>query len=56
MERASAGRSAGEGRFMVDILERPREAAGPLDLRLTLVAGERAIETTASLDTARLPR
>jgi DsbC/DsbD-like thiol-disulfide interchange protein len=46
----------GERRFVVEILERPRAAAGALDLRLTLVAGDHAIETRASLDTARLPR
>jgi DsbC/DsbD-like thiol-disulfide interchange protein len=44
------------GRFAVEILERPREASGPLELRLTLVAGARAVETSASLDTAQLPR
>jgi DsbC/DsbD-like thiol-disulfide interchange protein len=42
--------------FMVEVLERPREIGGALPLRLTLVAGERAIETEASLDTAALPR
>jgi DsbC/DsbD-like thiol-disulfide interchange protein len=44
------------GRFVLEILERPREHVGPLDLRLTLVAGDRGIETRASLDSARLPR
>jgi hypothetical protein len=56
MQLLAAGRSGGSGRFLVEVLERPREAAGPLHLRLTLVAGDRAIETRASLDTARLPR
>jgi DsbC/DsbD-like thiol-disulfide interchange protein len=56
MEHAPANKAAGEGRFAVEILERPRDPAGVLDLRLTLVAGERAVETSASLDTARLPR
>jgi hypothetical protein len=46
----------GETRFNIEILERPKEDAGTLDLRLTLVAGDRAIESSASLDTARLPR
>lgn len=44
------------GSFLVEIAERPKEAAGPLDLRLTLVADDRAIETAASLDSSRLPR
>jgi DsbC/DsbD-like thiol-disulfide interchange protein len=56
MEHAPADKAAGQGRFAVEILERPRDPAGVLDLRLTLVAGERAVETSASLDTARLPR
>jgi DsbC/DsbD-like thiol-disulfide interchange protein len=55
-QSSGAGPDGGSGRFLVKILERPREAAGPLELRLTLVAGDRAIETRASLDTARLPR
>jgi DsbC/DsbD-like thiol-disulfide interchange protein len=42
--------------FLVDVLERPRDAAGPVDLRFTLVAGDKAIETQASLDAARLKR
>ena len=45
-----------DGRFLVEIFERPKDAAGTLDLRLTLAAGERAVETAARLDTARLPR
>ena len=40
----------------VDVLERPRDAAGPIDLRFTLVAGDKAIETTMGLDAARLER
>jgi DsbC/DsbD-like thiol-disulfide interchange protein len=51
-----AGPDAGSGRFLVEIFERPRGAAGRLDLRLTLVSGERAVETAASLDIAALPR
>jgi DsbC/DsbD-like thiol-disulfide interchange protein len=50
------GLGAGSGRFPVEIFERPKDAAGRLDLRLTLVSGERAVETAASLDTASLPR
>lgn len=53
-----AANSAKDGArvFLVDILERPREPSDRLELRLTLVAGERAIETVGTLDTARLPR
>jgi DsbC/DsbD-like thiol-disulfide interchange protein len=47
---------AGTKTFLVDVLERPRDAAGPVDLRFTLVAGDRAVETSASLDAARLER
>ena len=48
-ERASAS-------FTVDVLERPKQAAGPVELRLTLVAGARAVETTVSLDSEKLSR
>jgi DsbC/DsbD-like thiol-disulfide interchange protein len=48
--------SGADGRFLVEIFERPKDAAGTLDLRLTLAAGERAVETAARLDTVRLPR
>lgn len=44
------------GSFLIEIAERPKEAAGSLDLRLTLVSGGRAIETAASLDSRLLPR
>lgn len=47
---------AGGKAFLVDVLERPRDAAGPIDLRFTLVAGDKAVETTTSLDAARLGR
>jgi len=46
----------GSETFVVDVLERPRDAIGPIDLRFTLVAGDKAIETKASLDAARLGR
>jgi DsbC/DsbD-like thiol-disulfide interchange protein len=55
MKPASPGKDS-TGSFFVEIVERPKDAAGLLELRLTLVAGDRAVETTASLDTARLPR
>jgi DsbC/DsbD-like thiol-disulfide interchange protein len=51
-----AASGGADGRFLVEIFERPKDAAGTLDLRLTLAAGERAVETAARLDTARLPR
>jgi DsbC/DsbD-like thiol-disulfide interchange protein len=50
------GRMASPGAFVVDILERPRDAKGPVTLRFTLVAGERAVETTTRLDAERLAR
>lgn len=42
--------------FLVEVAERPKDASGPLPLRLTLVAGGRAVETEVSLDSWRLPR
>jgi DsbC/DsbD-like thiol-disulfide interchange protein len=51
-----AGTEQGSGEFVAEIFDRPKGAAGRLDLRLTLVAGRRAVETTASLDLSRLPR
>jgi DsbC/DsbD-like thiol-disulfide interchange protein len=51
-----AGAEQGSGEFVAEIFDRPKDAAGGLDLRLTLVAGGRAVETTASLDLSRLPR
>jgi DsbC/DsbD-like thiol-disulfide interchange protein len=50
------GPEAATKTFLVDVLERPRDAAGPVDLRFTLVAGDKAIETPMSLDAARLER
>lgn len=40
----------GANRFTITVEDKPREAAGPVPVRLTLVAGERAIETEVSLD------
>jgi DsbC/DsbD-like thiol-disulfide interchange protein len=37
-------------RFTVKVEEKPRDASGPVPLRLTLVAGDKAIETEVSLD------
>lgn len=50
---------AGPGRlgtFMVEVAQRPREAAGAVDLRFTLTAQDRAIETAVRLDAADLAR
>lgn len=44
------------GSFLVEIAERPKDAAGLLEVRLTLVSRDRAIETAATLDSGRLPR
>ena len=46
----SVSRMQPDGRFTVTVDEKPREAAGPVALRLTLVAGERAVETEVNLD------
>ncbi|MFL5033748.1 MAG: protein-disulfide reductase DsbD domain-containing protein [Microvirga sp.] len=51
-----AASGGADGRFLVEIFERPKDVAGSVELRLTLAAGERAVETAARLDTARLPR
>jgi DsbC/DsbD-like thiol-disulfide interchange protein len=44
------------GKFVVEVAQRPREAVGPVDLRFTLTAGERAIESALRLDAADLAR
>jgi DsbC/DsbD-like thiol-disulfide interchange protein len=44
------------GDYVVKLLERPHEAPDAIELRLILVAGARAIETSARLDTATLAR
>ncbi|HEX2137382.1 MAG TPA: protein-disulfide reductase DsbD domain-containing protein [Microvirga sp.] len=46
----SVSRQQPDGRFTVTIEEKPREAAGPITLRLTLVAGGQAVETDVHLD------
>jgi DsbC/DsbD-like thiol-disulfide interchange protein len=51
-----AASGGADGRFLVEIFERPKDAAGSVELRLTLAAGERGVESAARLDTARLPR
>jgi DsbC/DsbD-like thiol-disulfide interchange protein len=43
-------------RFTVTVEDKPKETAGPVPVRLTLVAGSHAIETEVSLDVARQPR
>lgn len=50
---APAGATAA---FAAEILERPAKARGPIELRLTLVAGARAVESVATLDTPPGPR
>ncbi len=55
-EPTGTASEAGARTFLVEMLERPADASGPVDLRFTLVAGDRAIETTTSLDAARLGR
>lgn len=43
-------------RFTVTVEEKPQNATGPTALRLTLVAGEQAVETDVSLDATLQPR
>jgi len=50
------GSEPGTRTFLVEVLERPMEASGPVEIRFTLVAGDKAIEMTTSLDAARLER
>jgi DsbC/DsbD-like thiol-disulfide interchange protein len=43
-------------RFTVTIEEKPKDASGPVPLILTLVAGDKAIETQVNLDGSGQPR
>jgi DsbC/DsbD-like thiol-disulfide interchange protein len=43
-------------RFTVTVEEKPKDASGPVSLLLTLVAGDRAVETQVSLDGGGPPR
>ncbi|WP_445501536.1 protein-disulfide reductase DsbD domain-containing protein [Microvirga sp. G4-2] len=45
-----------DNRFTVSVEERPKDASGPVPLTLTLVAGDKAIETQVSLDGGGQPR
>jgi DsbC/DsbD-like thiol-disulfide interchange protein len=45
-----------DGSFLVTIDEKPKGAAGPVPVRLTLVAGDRAVETEVHLDAGHPPR
>jgi len=55
MAPAEGGDAGASGTFRVDV-DRPADAKGTVSLRLTLVAGDRAIETMTSLDASRLSR
>lgn len=52
----SASHPADGDRFTVRVEEKPKDASGSVSLRLTLVAGDRAIETEVSLDGSGPPR
>ncbi|NIX76690.1 protein-disulfide reductase DsbD domain-containing protein [Microvirga terricola] len=52
----STSKTDDPSRFIVTIEEKPQNATGPTTLRLTLVAGERAVETEVSLDEILKPR
>jgi DsbC/DsbD-like thiol-disulfide interchange protein len=45
-----------DSRFTVTVEEKPKDASGPVPVRLTLVAGDKAIETEVSLDANGQPR
>jgi DsbC/DsbD-like thiol-disulfide interchange protein len=45
-----------EQAFLVEILDRPRDTTGPVELRFTVVTDAKAIETPVRLDAAQLPR
>jgi DsbC/DsbD-like thiol-disulfide interchange protein len=52
----SASHPADGDRFTVTVEEKPKDASGPVPLRLTLVAGDKAVETEVSLDASGRPR
>ena len=52
----SASHPADGDRFTVTVEEKPKDALGPIPLRLTLVAGDKAVETEVSLDAKGQPR
>ena len=49
----ATGPAQADGRFVVTVEEKPKEAAGDIPLRLTLVAGSQAVESTATVDPSR---
>lgn len=49
----STSRSAQDGRFQLTVEEKPKDAAGEIPIRLTLVAGSDAVESEARLPAAR---
>ena len=52
----STSAPTGTGRFRVVIDDKPKDAGGPVTLRLTLAAGSEAIESDLDLDEALRPR
>jgi DsbC/DsbD-like thiol-disulfide interchange protein len=52
----STSQPDGENRFTVTVDEKPKDASGPVALLLTLVAGDRAVETQVTLDGGGQPR
>lgn len=52
----SVSHPADGDRFTVTVEEKPKDASGPVAVRLTLVAGDGAIETEVSLDGTGQPR
>ncbi len=49
----STSRSAQDGRFQLTVEEKPKDAAGEIPIRLTLVAGSDAVESEARLPAVR---
>jgi len=52
----SSSTADADNRFTVTVEDKPKDAAGPVPLTLTLVAGDKAVETQVRLDAAGRPR
>ncbi|MBB4040138.1 DsbC/DsbD-like thiol-disulfide interchange protein [Microvirga flocculans] len=52
----STSKPDGDNRVTVTIEDKPRDASGPVPLRLTLVAGDKAVETEIGIDGSGRPR
>jgi DsbC/DsbD-like thiol-disulfide interchange protein len=52
----STSRADAQNRFTLTLEEKPRDASGTVPVRLTLVAGDKAVETEVRLDATGQPR